>query len=72
MNTYRSPPSTCVPAGRHAEPAPVPPVSPRVDTAPARHLHRQRDFGIGYGNSSGYGSDRHYVDGHADPIFRVT
>src|SRR3546814_15784061 len=28
-----------------------------------RHLHRQRDFGIGYGNSSGYGSDLHYVDG---------
>lgn len=35
-----------------------------------RHLHRQRDFGIGYGNSSGYGSDLHYVDGHVDPIFR--
>ncbi len=38
---------------------------------PPRHVHRERDFGIGYGNSSGYGSDRHYVDGHADPIFRV-
>jgi hypothetical protein len=35
-----------------------------------RHVHRERDFGIGYGNSSGYGSERHYVDGHADPIFR--
>jgi hypothetical protein len=37
---------------------------------PQRHLHRARDFGIGYGNSSGYGSELHYVDGHADPIFR--
>ena len=37
---------------------------------PPRHLHRARDFGIGYGNSSGYGSELHYVDGHVDPIFR--
>lgn len=39
---------------------------------PGPHLHRQRDFGIGYGNSSGYGSDLHYGDGHVDPIFRCT
>lgn len=37
---------------------------------PPRHLHRPRDFGIGYGNSSGYGSEVHYVDGHVDPLFR--
>lgn len=37
---------------------------------PDRHLHRERDFGIGYGNSSGYASARHYTDGHADPLFR--
>ena len=37
---------------------------------PPRHLHRRRDYGIGYGNSSGYGSEQHYVDGHVDPIFR--
>lgn len=37
-------------------PAPVLP-------APISHVHRDRDagFGIGYGNSSGYGTDRHYV-----------
>lgn len=35
----------------------------------AHHAHRQRDYGIGYGNSSGYGSDRHFIDGHVDPIF---
>ena len=30
---------------------------------PGRHLHRDREagFGIGYGNSSGYGTDRRYV-----------
>jgi hypothetical protein len=30
---------------------------------PISHVHRDRDagFGIGYGNSSGYGTDRHYV-----------
>ena len=45
--------------------------SPPIPGAqPPRHLHRQRDFGIGYGNSSGYGSELHYVDGHVDPIFR--
>ena len=29
--------------------------------APVRHVHAERDFGIGYGNSSGYGTDLHYV-----------
>lgn len=29
--------------------------------APVRHVHGERDFGIGYGNSSGYGTDRHYA-----------
>jgi hypothetical protein len=39
---------------------------------PDRHRahHRERDFGIGYGNSSGYASTRRYVDGHVDPLFR--
>ena len=52
------------------------PSAPAADPAsmpaevPPRHLHRPRDFGIGYGNSSGYGSELHYVDGHVDPIFR--
>ncbi|HEY5804149.1 MAG TPA: hypothetical protein VIT90_10700 [Lysobacter sp.] len=26
-----------------------------------RHVHHERDFGVGYGNSSGYASDRHYT-----------
>ena len=36
--------------------------------APAR-IHRERDFGVGYGSSSGYGSNRHYVTSTAT-IFR--
>jgi hypothetical protein len=28
---------------------------------PVQHVHRERDFGVGYGNSSGYASDRHYT-----------
>ena len=28
--------------------------------APAR-IHRERDFGVGYGSSSGYGSNRRYA-----------
>ena len=39
-------------------------------SAPSRPGHRERDFGIGYGNSSGYGQDRRYVDGGAKPMFR--
>jgi hypothetical protein len=27
---------------------------------PAR-VHRERDFGVGYGSSSGYASNRHYA-----------
>ncbi len=49
---------------------PLRPAPGRQAPEPPRHLHRQRDFGIGYGNSSGYGSELHYVDGHVDPIFR--
>lgn len=55
---------------------PAPPFAPSAQSPPMpgaeppRHLHRPRDFGIGYGNSSGYGSELHYVDGHVDPMFR--
>ena len=34
--------------------------APATQPAPVRHLHRERDFGVGYGNSSGYeGADVH-------------
>ena len=35
---------------------------------PAR-IHRERDFGVGYGNSSGYASNRSYAV-PATPYFR--
>ncbi|MEO5961896.1 MAG: hypothetical protein ABIP87_00485 [Thermomonas sp.] len=35
---------------------------------PAR-IHRERDFGVGYGNSSGYASNRSYAVPSA-PYFR--
>ena len=38
--------------------------------APVRHLHRERDFGVGYGNSSGYASDRRYASDWVQPLFR--
>ncbi|MEH6414581.1 hypothetical protein [Pseudomonas sp. CGJS7] len=38
--------------------------------APVRHLHRQRDFGVGYGNSSGYASNRSYASNWVQPRFR--
>jgi hypothetical protein len=39
--------------------------------APVRHVHRERDFGVGYGNSSGYASSRRYTGNDwAQPRFR--
>jgi hypothetical protein len=40
------------------------------DPSPSRHLHRERDFGIGYGNSSGYGRDDHYAHPFPGSLFR--
>jgi hypothetical protein len=44
---------------------------PKAAGSGPRHLHRERDSGIGYGNSSGYGSERHFTDGHVDPLFNL-
>ena len=38
--------------------------------APTSHTHRERDFGVGYGNSSGYASARRYANGRQQPGFR--
>lgn len=35
---------------------------------PAR-IHRERDFGVGYGSSSGYASNRHYVSTTANAAY---
>ena len=38
---------------------------------PIRHLHRDRDFGVGYGRSSGYASARRYANAwNGEPRFR--
>lgn len=42
----------------------------RDQLLPQPHRHRERDFGIGYGNSSGYGSEWHFLAPHEDPLFR--
>ena len=41
------------------------------DVASNRLAPRERDFGIGYGKSSGYASNRRYVNASVGPRFRV-
>lgn len=55
-------------------PAALPPApAARPPTpAPVRHRHRERDFGVGYGNSSGYASYRRYSSNWAQPRFRFS
>ena len=49
----------------------TPSTAPRQPAPPApRHCHRDRDFGIGYGNSSGYGRDKRYVSDWGQSLFR--
>ena len=38
---------------------------------PAWQQVRQRDFGVGYGNSSGYASDRRYAEDWGQERFRM-
>ncbi|MCD9045194.1 hypothetical protein [Luteimonas sp. MHLX1A] len=42
-----------------------------VRQAPTASSHRNRDFGIGYGRSSGYGRAARYVDSSPAPRFRL-
>ncbi|HEY0505172.1 MAG TPA: hypothetical protein VGD42_16950 [Lysobacter sp.] len=46
--------------------------NPRANVIPMpqRHVHRERDFGVGYGNSSGYASPRRYAQDWMQPRFR--
>ncbi|MEZ0471823.1 hypothetical protein [Luteimonas salinilitoris] len=55
------------------------PIADRRDSArtsapakasPIRREHRVRDFGVGYGNSSGYVSNRRYASASITPRFR--
>lgn len=38
--------------------------------APVVERNRARDFGVGYGNSSGYATARRYTPTRATPLFR--
>lgn len=58
------------PATGDAAAGPAPETGRTLAQPRMRHVHRRRDFGVGYGNSSGYDDGRHYGDGHVDPMFR--
>lgn len=63
MNTART---THTPSSSPARAAAQRPVAPQ-----ARKVRRERDFGIGYGSSSGYGSvERPYAASGAQSYFR--
>ncbi|HJR75258.1 MAG TPA: hypothetical protein VJ806_16660 [Luteimonas sp.] len=63
MNAVRS---TRTPSSQPARAA-----SPRAAASQVRSVRRERDFGIGYGSSSGYGSnDRPYAASGAQAYFR--
>lgn len=74
MHTHVAPPAADH-VGANGASAPRPGAmrasSPHHRDPPSRHGHRARDFGVGYGESSGYGSTLHFIDGHVDPPFRV-
>jgi hypothetical protein len=42
----------------------------RQAPTPPRHMYRARDFGVGYGNSSGYASDKRYAPLWGQPRFK--
>lgn len=50
----------------------APPLSRILVSAkgPSRPQRRERDFGIGYGNSSGYASARRYIGENGPRLFR--
>ena len=43
--------------------------APAVLFTPVRQ-HRERDFGVGYGSSSGYATNRRYANSPFKPLFR--
>ena len=49
---------------------PLPERAPVPAIAPDRLVRRERDFGIGYGRSSGYGCTRRYTSDWAQARFR--
>lgn len=45
--------------------------SPKPMQAPRRQPHRTRDFGVGYGSSSGYATERRYTSDWSQVRFRM-
>lgn len=43
-----------------------------VVAAPTVRVHRERDFGVGYGSSSGYASGRRYASAFNQRLFRCS
>jgi len=54
---------------RTAQPLPAPVPAPASASSLVR---RERDFGIGYGRSSGYGCSHRYTSDWAQPRFRCS
>ena len=44
--------------------------SPRSSAQASTPARRERDFGVGYGRSSGYAAPRGYIDTRATSFFR--
>jgi hypothetical protein len=58
-------------AQRNFVPPPRPPARRLVPARARRAIYRERDIGVGYGNSSGYASERRYIrDWVGQPRFR--
>ena len=55
-------------ADRTSTPTSIP--TPRPATVSARRVDRAREFGVGYGNSSGYATTRRYASPWGAPRFR--
>lgn len=53
-----------------AKSRPAEAVASAAQPANVRHLRRERDFGVGYGSSSGYASYRRYSNAGFQPLFR--
>jgi|GEM_PF-714699 len=64
------PPGSSHPSLRRDTPAEKRKAPPRPAPQVVRHQHRERDFGIGYGNSSGYGCEEHYTHPWGPERFR--
>lgn len=70
---YRLFPSRPVPAVNAARPTPAPVIAVVVPDVPAHNAprYRTRDYGTGYGRSSGYARASSYTEGRGDRMMRV-